>query len=134
MLMEPRRNILIGPLLQIALTRCWTQRDHLLRLGVVPLVALFAIFVPLPQAAEEIRSSMTPNGIEDTGLLLQILMLVVGSVFVIAVFSVNWLRQLTLGANAAPGLGLNLGMRHLRFFCAVLAIAMAAVMPVIVIY
>jgi hypothetical protein len=134
MLMEPRRNILIGPLLQIALTRCWAQRDDLLRLGVVPMVALFATFVPLPQAAEAIRNSMTPNGIEDTGLLLQVLMLAVGSAFVVAVFSVNWLRQLTLGAKAAPGLGLNLAMRHVRFFCAVLAIAMAAAMPVIVIY
>jgi hypothetical protein len=97
-------------------------------------VALFAVFVPLPQAAQAIRNSMTPNGIGNPDLLLQVLMLAIAYVFVVAVFSVNWLRQLTLGPKAVPRLGLNLGMRHLRFFCAVLAIAMAAVMPVILIY
>ncbi len=50
MLIEPRRNILLGPLLQIALTRCWAQRDHLLRLGIVPLALLLAILVPLTES------------------------------------------------------------------------------------
>jgi hypothetical protein len=77
---------------------------------------------------------MTPNGLGDPGLMVQGLMLAVAYGFVIAVFSVNWLRQLTLGPKAAPGLGLAVGMRHLRFFCAVLAIAMAAMLPVMLLY
>ena len=55
MLIEPRRNILIGPLLQIALNRCWTQRDHLLRLGIVPLVLVLVILVPLIGTDELLR-------------------------------------------------------------------------------
>jgi hypothetical protein len=134
MLMEPRRNILIGPLLQIALTRCWTQRDELLRLGVVPLVALLVILVPLTGTADAVRAAMTPNGIDDPNLLIEGLALAIAYGFVVAAFSVNWLRQLTLGTKAAPGLGLGLNMRHVRFFCAVLAIAMAAILPVMLLY
>jgi hypothetical protein len=134
MLIEPRRNILIGPLLQIALTRCWAQRDHLLRLGIVPLVLLLAILVPLAQVGESMRLSMTPNAMADTDLPLQGVMLAIASVFVTAVFAVNWLRQLTLGTKAAPGLGLQIGMRHFRFFCAMLAIAMAAIPPMLLLY
>jgi hypothetical protein len=134
MLMEPRRDILIGPLLQIALTRCWVQRDHLLRLAVVPLVVLLAILVPLTRTVDEIRVSMTPDGIGDPDLLAQGLILAIAYGFVIAVFSVNWLRQLTLGAQGAPGLGIGLGMRHVRFFCAVFAIGMAAMVPMLLLY
>ena len=132
--MEPRRNILIGPLLQIALTRCWAQRDELLRLGVVPLAALLAILVPLSTTAEAARGSMTPDGVGDPDLLIRALMLGLAYGFVVAAFSVNWLRQLTLGAKAAPGLGLSLNMRHVRFFCAVLAIAMAAILPMMLLH
>jgi hypothetical protein len=134
MLIEPRRNILIGPLLQIALNRCWTQRDHLLRLGIVPLVLVLVILVPLIGTADAIRMSMTPAGIGDPDLLLQGMALGAAYGFVVAVFAVNWLRQLTLGAKAAPGLGLHLNMRHVRFFCAVLAIALAAAVPVMLLY
>ncbi len=132
--MEPRRNILIGPLLQIALTRCWAQRDELLRLGVVPLVLLLAILVPLGDIAEAVTASISPNGIGDPDLLIELMLLAIAYGFVVAAFSVNWLRQLTLGPKAAPGLGLNVGMRHIRFFCAVLAIAMAAMLPVMLLY
>ncbi len=38
-----------------------------------------------------------------------------GLMAVISIFSVNWIRQMTMGRDAAPGLGLNLGGRHLRF-------------------
>ncbi|HVY99849.1 MAG TPA: hypothetical protein VHA35_10120 [Dongiaceae bacterium] len=133
MLIEPRRNILIGPLLQIALRRCWAQRDHLLRLGIVPVALIVAIAVPLRRALEAMRLSMSPNGIGDPDLAARCLMLAVAYGFVVAVFAVNWLRQLTLGTRAAPGLGLALNMRHLRFFCAVLAIAMAAMVPVMLV-
>jgi len=134
MLIEPRRHILLGPLLQIAVARCWAQRDHLLRLGVVPLALVLAILVPLSNIVAGMRDGMTPNRIVDPGLMLQGLMLAVAYGFVVAAFSVNWLRQLTLGAKAAPGLGLNLNARHLRFFCAVLAIAMAAMLPMMLLY
>jgi hypothetical protein len=134
MLMEPRRNILIGPLLQIALTRCWAQHEDLLRLGVVPLAFLLAILVPLTGTANAVRDAMTPGGLDDPDLMVQGLMLAIAYGFVVAIFSVNWLRQLTLGAKAAPGLGLGLNTRHLRFFCAVLAIAMAAILPVMLLY
>ena len=100
MLMEPRRNILIGPLLQIALTRCWAQRDELLRLGVVPLALLLVIRVPLQSLGTAVGDSVTANSVGDPDLTLKIVML--GAVYglVVAVFSVNWLRQLTLGAKA----------------------------------
>jgi hypothetical protein len=130
MLIEPRRNILIGPLLQIALNRCWAQRDDLLRLGTVPLVLIVAIVAPLSRTVEAMRLSMTPQGVSDPDLVAQSLLLAIAYGLVVAVFSVNWLRQLTLGKKAAPGLGLSLNMRHLRFFCAVLSIAMAAIVPV----
>jgi len=134
MLMEPRRNILIGPLLQIALTRCWAQRDELLRLGVVPLALLLVIRVPLQSLGMAVGDSVTANGMGDPDLTLKIVML--GAVYglVVAVFSVNWLRQLTLGAKAAPGLGVALNMRHLRFFCVATAMIMAASLPVILLY
>jgi hypothetical protein len=134
MLMEPRRNILIGPLLQIALTRCWAQRDELLRLGVVPLAVLMIILVPLAGVADVVRDSLTPQGFDDPDLMVHGLLLSVAYGFVVAVFSVNWLRQLTLGARAAPGLGVALHARHLRFFGAVLAIALAAILPVMLLY
>jgi hypothetical protein len=110
------------------------QRDELLRLGVVPLAAMLAILVPLSRIAETVRGTMTPNGIVDPDLMIRVLLLAVAYGFVVAAFSVNWLRQLTLGAKAAPGLGLGLNMRHVRFFCAVLAIAMAAILPMMVLH
>lgn len=134
MLIEPSRNILIGPLLQIAVARCWNARDDWLRLAVVPLVVLLAILAPLARTADVVRDAMTPNGIGDPVLMLRGLMLAIAYGFVIAVFAVNWVRQLTLGTSAAPGLGLALRPRHLRFFCAVLAIAIAAILPVMFLY
>ena len=134
MLMEPRRNILIGPLLQIALTRCWAQRDELLRLGVVPLALLLLILVPLQSTAEAVAERATVDSSGDQDLAIRMLLLALGYGVVVALFSVNWLRQLTLGAKAVPGLGVALNRRHVRFFCAALAMVMAASLPVIVLY
>jgi len=41
---------------------------------------------------------------------------------VIGIFNVNWIRQMTLGREAAPGLGLNITGRHLHFVVVMLAI------------
>jgi hypothetical protein len=132
MLAEPGRNILIGPLLQTAVARCWAARDHLLRLGLVPLAVLLMIMVPLARTIETLQDGAVA-GIENPGLMPRGILLLLAYAAVVAVFSVNWLRQLTLGSAAVPGIGLALNGRHLRFFLALVAIAIAAMVPVMLV-
>jgi hypothetical protein len=75
---------------------------------------MVALLVPLQNAWEQMMlgGEMTelPPASGQTAVLL------VAYIAVLTVFAVNWLRQLTLGARAVPGLGLALGQRNLRFF------------------
>jgi hypothetical protein len=121
MIAEPKREILLGPLVRAGLQRSWAARDHFLRLAIVPLAVMLAT-VPMQRSVLQTMAASRPNEIPaDGGPLPLVALLGVIYVATLAVFAVNWLRQLTLGMNAAPGVGLSLGGRHLRFFLALLA-------------
>jgi hypothetical protein len=113
MIVEPKREILLVPLLRAGVRRSWAARDHFLRLSALPLIVMVAILVPLQDALQQMMfgdgaAAALPQG--------PMFLLLVAYVAVLTVFAVNWLRQLTLGARAVPGLGLALGQRNLRFF------------------
>jgi hypothetical protein len=121
MIAEPKREILLGPLVRAGLQRSWAARDHFLRLAIVPLAVMLAT-VPIQRSVIEAMAASRPNEIPpDGGPLPLIALLGLIYIAVLAVFAVNWLRQLTLGMRAAPGMGLALGGRHLRFFMMLLA-------------
>ena len=119
MIVEPKREILLGPLMRAGLQRSWAARDHFLRLAIVPLAVMLTIAVPLQQTMLDAMAASRPNEI-PAGMSL-IALLSVGYIAALNVFAVNWLRQLTLGEQAAPGVGLSLSRRHLRFFLLILA-------------
>ena len=119
MIVEPKREILLGPLMRAGLQRSWAAHDHFLRLAIVPLAVMLTIAVPLEQAMLDAMAASRPNEVPE-GMPL-IALLAVGYVAALNVFAVNWLRQLTLGEKAAPGVGLSLGLRHLRFFFLIMA-------------
>jgi hypothetical protein len=122
MIVEPKREILLGPLLRTGFRRSWAARDHFLRLAIMPVAAMLCILVPLQQVMFEAMAAARPNQIpEDGGAMPLVALLAVAYAATLAVFSVNWLRQLTLGMDAAPGVGLSLSGRHLRFFLLFLA-------------
>jgi len=122
MIVEPKREILLGPLLRAGLQRSWAARDHFLRLAVIPLAVMLSILVPLQRAVVEMMADAQANRIpEDGGPMPRVALLVLVYGAALSVFAVNWIRQLTLGASAAPNLGLSLRTRHLRFFVLVMA-------------
>lgn len=119
MIAEPKREILLGPLVRAGLQRSWAARDHFLRLAIVPLAIILAILVPFRELIVEVSASARPNEIpEGSGTIM---LLAVAVTAAVAVFVVNWIRQLTLGMQGAPGLGLSLSGRHLRFVLLALA-------------
>ena len=122
MIVEPKREILLGPLLRAALRRSWAARDHFLRLAVIPLVVMLMILVPLQRAMFEAMAGARAENIpEDGGPMPLVALLAVGYAAALNVFAVNWLRQLTLGMSGAPGVGLSLSGRHFRFFLLIMA-------------
>jgi hypothetical protein len=127
MIVEPKREILLGPLVRAGVRRSWAARDHFLRLGVIPLLAMVVILVPLQGAMIQALAGAQANQIpEDGGPMPQIALLAVAYAAVLSIFAVNWLRQLTLGTGAAPGVGLSLSARHLRFFVLIMATSFAS--------
>jgi len=114
MIVEPKREILLGPLLRAGVRRSWAARDHFLRLSVLPLVVMVAILLPLQEALQQMM--FRNEGTDLPPASGQTVLLLVAYVAVLTVFAVNWLRQLTLGTSAVPGFGLALGSRNLRFF------------------
>jgi hypothetical protein len=126
MIVEPKREILLGPLVRAGVQRSWAARDHFLRLGVIPAAAMVAILVPLQTALiKALTSAQAAKIPPDNGDFPLIAVLTIAYVVVLAVFAVNWLRQLTLGTSAVPGVGLSLSRRHLRFFFFMIAISFA---------
>ncbi|MDQ7248972.1 hypothetical protein [Dongia sedimenti] len=122
MIVEPKRDILLGPLLRAGLRRSWAARDHFLRLAIIPLAVMLIILVPLQQVVVQMIIDAQANRIpEDGGPMPQIALLALGYAAALNVFAVNWLRQLTLGMSGAPGVGLSLSGRHLRFFLLIMA-------------
>ena len=127
MIVEPKREILPGPLLRAGLRRSWAARDHFLRLAVIPLAVMLAVRVPLQQAMSEMIVDAQANRIpEDGGPMPRFTLLVLVYGAALSVFTVNWIRQLTLGTSAAPGLGLSLSGRHLRVFLLILAVSICS--------
>jgi len=122
MIVEPKREILLGPLVRAGVRRSWAARDHFLRLAVVPLIAILAILVPLQRvmfdAVTDARAASMPEGGGPVG---QVALLGICYAAVLNIFAVNWLRQLTLGTSAAPNLGLSLSARHFRFFLLIMS-------------
>jgi hypothetical protein len=121
MIVEPKREILLGPLLRAGLRRSWVARDHFLRLAIIPLAVMLTILVPL-QRSMLLAMAGAHTGIpEESGAMPQAALLTIAYAAALNVFAVNWLRQLTLGMSAAPGVGLTLSGRHLRFFLLIMA-------------
>ena len=116
MIVEPKREILLLPLLRVGLRRSWAARDHLLRLSVVPVVIIVALLAPLNRRMEMIFAAQgaQPETV-DPNVALQVLLLTLGCAVAVSNFAVNWLRQLTLGPAGAPGLGIGVAPRHFRF-------------------
>jgi hypothetical protein len=119
MIVEPKREILLGPLLRAGVRRSWAARDHFLRLSVVPLIAMVAILVPLQSALEQMMFGGEVTELPQASG--QMVLLLVAYIAALTVFAVNWLRQLTLGMSAVPGIGLSLGGRNIRFFLLMIA-------------
>jgi hypothetical protein len=134
MIVEPKREILLVPLLRVGLRRAWAGRDDFIRLAIVPLIVLLLIAAPQNEAlmAMFARLKAPETASPDSGAMLMqgfLLGLLEGAT--IAVFAVNWIRQLTLGRVAAPGLGVAITGRHVRFFMIMLAVAAGIFLPVI---
>jgi hypothetical protein len=122
MIVEPKREILLGPLLRAGVQRSWAARDHFLRLAIIPIAVMLLILVPLQRAMFDAMAGARADSIpQDGGPMPLAALLGVGYAAALNVFAVNWLRQLTLGMNAAPGVGLSIGARHLRFFMLIMA-------------
>ena len=122
MIVEPKREILLVPLLRAGLRRSWTARDHFLRLAIIPLAVMLTVMVPLQQAIFQTMAGAHAGSIEaESGAMPQVALLTIVYAAALNVFAVNWLRQLTLGMSAAPGVGLSLSGRHLRFFLLIMA-------------
>jgi hypothetical protein len=119
---EPSRDIHIGPLMAFAVRRAWLARDHLLRLGALPSLALLIAALPAMDVLGAMLRGSDALADADTGRLAP---LGICYALIVSVFAVNWIRQLTLGQHAVPGLGVNLGLRHLKFLLFQVAIAFA---------
>lgn len=107
------------PLAIAACRRVWAERDDLLRLGIIPFVPLYLLFHGLEatQATmyEELRKGVGADPSVLLDMILRMTLSSLGLIAVISVFSVNWIRQITMGHVAVPGLGLSLSLRHLKF-------------------
>jgi hypothetical protein len=130
---DARREILVGPLVRIGLLRGWALRDHFIRLAILPLIGRMAIWPTLLGLVPSLQAGASDGRSGDTGLLMQAFLLGLCYEALGALFAVNWIRQLTLGASSTPGLGFGLSMRHLRFFLALAGITLAVFLPVFMI-
>jgi hypothetical protein len=131
MMVEPKREILLVPLLRIGLLRAWAARNEFIRLAIVPVVVLLLIAAPLQEALIGARAGLNAPAATppDLGAMMQGMLLALLEGAVIALFALNWIRQLTLGRSAVPGLGLAITARHFRFLSVMLAITVAVMLP-----
>lgn len=102
------------------------MRDELLRLGIVPFIPLYLLFRMLETIQTATYLEMQKGKNADLTLIMdqsiQSLFIGLGLMVVISIFNVNWIRQITLGRSATPGLGLHMTSRHLRFIIFMMAI------------
>lgn len=113
-----------------AYRRTWAERDELLRLGVLPFIPLYLLFRALEKVQTGMYAEMQKGAGADPSALIDAItrmtLIGLGLVLIIGFFSVNWIRQMTMGRAAAPGLGLNLGRRHFHFAAVMLALVVVA--------
>jgi len=135
MIVEPKREILLVPLLRAGIKRAWIARDHFIRLGIVPLAVLLLIAVPEQNAMKSVSASLNASAATeaDAGAVLDGLFLALLKGAALAVFALNWVRQLTLGPAAVPGLGLALSARHVRFLIVMLMITIGVLLPTVLV-
>lgn len=119
--------------LSLALAACrrtWAERDELLRLGILPFVPLYLLFRALEKVQTGMYGEMQRGAEADPSVLIdavtRMTLIGLGLIFAIGFFSVNWIRQMTMGRAAVPGLGLNLGRRHVHFSVVMLALVVVA--------
>lgn len=124
MIVEPKREILLMPLLRAGVLRAWTARDQFVRLAIVPAVAMVAILAPLVRMMNVMLVAEAEKSTDfDPNLGVKVLALSFAYGVALNSFSVNWLRQLTLGPGAAPGLGIGFAPRHFRFLLLIVALS-----------
>ncbi|WP_374384999.1 hypothetical protein [Dongia sp.] len=120
-----------------ACRRTWAARDDLLRLGFVPFIPLYFLFRSLEGLQRAMYAEIEKGATADPSLLADLITRMtftgIGLIAVIAVFSVNWIRQMTLGRSAAPGLGEFHVARHLHFALVMLGLVIVAFVASLVI-
>lgn len=131
MIVEPKREILLVPLLRVGLLRAWAARDDFIRLAIAPVAVILLMAAPLREAviAAQVSFNISASTPPDSGTVLNGMLLALLEGAAIAVFAVNWIRLLTLGRTAVPGLGLTINGRHFRFISIMLAITLAVLVP-----
>ncbi|MBI2254523.1 MAG: hypothetical protein HYU58_07895 [Proteobacteria bacterium] len=119
-----------------AYRQIWLARDELLRLGIIPFIPLYLLFRLLETVQTAMFVEMEKGKAADMTVIMdgsvRSLLIGLGLMVVIGVFNVNWIRQMTLGREAVPGLGLQLSGRHLHFVIVMLAIVAAVFVIVFV--
>lgn len=121
------RNVQVWPLVTTSVRRCWAARDEFLCLGILPVTLLVLVTSPLHDLMEEFRraealgQSALVQAMSDAAPEVTLLNLCLTATY--CLFAVNWVRLMTLGPAAVNPLGLSIGIRHLRLFAFMVAIA-----------
>ena len=133
---EPKRDIQIWPLIGVSARRCWSARDDLLLIGIVPLIVIFLAALPAQELMDQVRQAQA--GGEQAILQAMadafphLALLALCSAGATCLFAVNLLRVLTLGPTSVPLLGLAISGRFLRFSLFMLSISVLSVVIMMV--
>lgn len=123
----PTNRLVPAELAQEVATVLWRERDHFLRIAVVPIVATFAIefwaFASVPENFPTVEPHGEPP---DLGWMLIWLL----AVFPMTLFSANCQRIALLGPSAVAGLGLRWGSRETRYLATAVLINLIAALAV----
>lgn len=108
------------PLAMAAFRRVWQERDDLMRLAAIPVIATFALNIWFQPYAEMMFGAIQPGQEPDLAQMQSIqapiILIGLANWLVIAIFMVNWMRALALGDGGPSGLGLDLRRRHIRMW------------------
>lgn len=102
----------------------WSQRDHVLRVAVAPIVAAFAINLWMEAALPETPIEVPAEGGARPELGWMLIWLL--GVFPLTLFSVNCQRLALLGPSGVAGLGLRWGFRETRYLATAVVISLIA--------
>jgi hypothetical protein len=120
-----------------ACRRVWSQRDELLRLGIVPLVLTFLLnlwsWPMLAQlfAAVEAGKPLDPAVAES--MTMPLLFAGILSWFLSGIFAVNWMRAMIMGPSSIRGLGMMIQRRHIKFVLYVIGAQIVLIFAILVI-